>query len=35
MTVPEFRILLEHSVLCGSEKFLVKDPFVELVKGIP
>ena len=25
--------ILEHSVLCGSEKFLVKDPFVELVKG--
>lgn len=25
--------ILEHSVLCGSEKFPVKDPFVELVKG--
>ena len=25
--------ILEHSVLCGSEKFSVKDPFVELVKG--
>ena len=24
--------ILEHSVLCGSEKFPVKDPFVELVK---
>ena len=23
----------EHSVLCGSEKFPVKDPFMELVKG--
>ena len=23
----------EHSVLCGSEKFPLKDPFVELVKG--
>ena len=23
--------ILEHSVLCGSEKFPVKDPFVELV----
>lgn len=22
--------ILEHSVLCGSEKFPVKDPFVEL-----
>lgn len=36
-TVPEdstgvFHIL-EHSVLCGSEKFPVKDPFVELLKG--
>lgn len=25
--------IIEHSVLCGSEKFPVKDPFVELVKG--
>lgn len=25
--------ILEHSVLCGSEKFPVKDPFVELIKG--
>ena len=25
--------ILEHSVLEGSEKFPVKDPFVELVKG--
>lgn len=25
--------ILEHSVLCGSEKFPVKDPFVELVKS--
>ncbi len=25
--------ILEHSVLCGSVKFPVKDPFVELVKG--
>lgn len=25
--------ILEHSVLCGSEKFPAKDPFVELVKG--
>lgn len=25
--------ILEHSVLCGSQKFPVKDPFVELVKG--
>lgn len=25
--------ILEHTVLCGSEKFPVKDPFVELVKG--
>ena len=24
--------IMEHSVLCGSEKFPVKDPFVELVK---
>ena len=36
-TVPEddtgvFHIL-EHSVLCGSEKYPVKDPFVELMKG--
>lgn len=25
--------ILEHSVLCGSKEFPVKDPFVELVKG--
>ena len=25
--------ILEHSVLCGSEKFPVKDPFVELYKS--
>ena len=25
--------ILEHSVLCGSQKYPVKDPFVELVKG--
>ena len=25
--------IIEHSVLCGSDKFPVKDPFVELVKG--
>lgn len=25
--------ILEHSVLCGSKNFQVKDPFVELVKG--
>ncbi len=25
--------ILEHSVLCGSRNFPVKDPFVELVKG--
>ena len=24
---------MEHSVLCGSREFPVKDPFVELVKG--
>ena len=24
---------MEHSVLCGSKEFPVKDPFVELVKG--
>ena len=27
--------ILEHSVLCGSEKFPVKDPFVELMKTSP
>lgn len=36
-TVPEndtgvFHIM-EHSVLCGSEKYPVKEPFVELMKG--
>lgn len=25
--------ILEHSVLCGSEKYPVKEPFVELIKG--
>ncbi|MDR0221734.1 MAG: insulinase family protein [Lachnospiraceae bacterium] len=25
--------ILEHSVLCGSERFPTKDPFIELVKG--
>ncbi|MBU1228368.1 MAG: insulinase family protein [Proteobacteria bacterium] len=25
--------ILEHSVLCGSKKFPVKEPFVELIKG--
>ena len=25
--------ILEHSVLCGSEKFPVKEPFTELLKG--
>ncbi len=25
--------IIEHSTLCGSEKYPVKDPFVELVKG--
>ena len=25
--------ILEHSVLCGSEQFPVKEPFVELMKG--
>lgn len=25
--------IMEHSVLCGSEEFPVKDPFVELAKG--
>jgi len=25
--------ILEHSLLCGSEKFDVKEPFVELLKG--
>ncbi|MCL2051689.1 MAG: insulinase family protein [Lachnospiraceae bacterium] len=25
--------ILEHCVLCGSEKFPAKDPFIELVKG--
>lgn len=25
--------IIEHSVLCGSEKYPVKDPFVELLKG--
>ena len=25
--------IIEHTTLCGSDKFPVKDPFVELVKG--
>ena len=25
--------ILEHSVLCGSKHFPVKDPFIELAKG--
>ncbi len=25
--------IMEHSVLCGSEKYPVKEPFVELIKG--
>jgi Zn-dependent M16 (insulinase) family peptidase len=25
--------IIEHSVLCGSHKYLVKEPFVELIKG--
>ena len=25
--------ILEHSVLCGSEKYPVKEPFVELLKS--
>ena len=25
--------IIEHTVLCGSEKFPIKDPFVELCKG--
>lgn len=25
--------IIEHTVLCGSEKYPLKDPFVELVKG--
>ncbi len=25
--------ILEHSVLCGSRSFPVKDPFIELAKG--
>ena len=25
--------ILEHSVLCGSQKYPIKDPFVELVKS--
>ena len=26
-------LILEHSVLCGSDKFPSKDPFIELAKG--
>ena len=25
--------IIEHSVLCGSEKYPIKDPFIELAKG--
>ena len=25
--------IMEHSVLCGSRKYPVKDPFIELAKG--
>ncbi|MCR5212066.1 MAG: insulinase family protein, partial [Lachnospiraceae bacterium] len=25
--------IIEHSVLCGSKKYPVKDPFIELAKG--
>ena len=25
--------ILEHSVLCGSEKYPVKEPFLDLIKG--
>ena len=25
--------IIEHTVLCGSDKYPLKDPFVELVKG--
>jgi len=25
--------VLEHSVLCGSRKYPVKEPFVEMLKG--
>ena len=25
--------IVEHTVLCGSDKFTVKDPFIELAKG--
>ena len=25
--------IIEHTTLCGSDKFPVKDPFIELVKG--
>ena len=25
--------IIEHTVLCGSRKFPLKDPFVELAKG--
>ncbi|HPJ96961.1 MAG TPA: insulinase family protein, partial [Syntrophales bacterium] len=25
--------ILEHSVLCGSKKYPLKEPFVELIKG--
>ena len=26
--------IIEHTVLCGSRKFPLKDPFVELAKGV-
>ena len=25
--------IIEHTVLCGSDKYPVKDPFIELAKG--
>src|ERR1700721_2717366 len=27
--------ILEHSVLCGSRKYPIKEPFVELMKSCP
>ncbi len=33
LTARDVPHIMEHSVLCGSAKFPVKDPFVELVKG--
>lgn len=31
--LPGIPHILEHSVLCGSRKFPIKEPFVELMKG--